>query len=525
MNWKQARNIENNKFELPGDWLKMEYFEALNILFRIENSLRVFVYIILKNEFRDKWRDLSLTSDDAETFTIGSIAKRRLSQDKDYAYLGFVLSSPLLHLTSGELIRLITSDSYWKLFKNYFMGSKDIIKNKLDEIGNVRNSLAHFRPIKKGDIELVKQNSIHTLTQVEKTLIDFISCPDIVPSNNDEKWYMELATIGSDECQLSFKQSKKEEWVKLILSFNAPILKSSKFNTFYSFSFANLRTDRLLANYPFITDNAICITEVRPIQVSRNPETQKFVKQIRITFSRKSLMNSHSVLKSEFENILQTISKEIDLIRNDNLARGKLIEVVHCNCRKSDSSDFWFINTEVFNTEFDEESPVEFWGTFEFSSDNFVSDTNKYPWMPIEISEDNEFSPLLVFPKVCNSGKRSFYDSPRKLLGHQQLTLTIHLHHTHSYNFQEIQTHQFRYDNMRQMSICIYVVLLQASIFHLPDCCECRLSFALPLSVRRAVPIADSFPIAGTSCLLLLHTNSNAFADLPSLTSAVSSEK
>ncbi|MBK6949924.1 MAG: hypothetical protein IPH16_19265 [Haliscomenobacter sp.] len=120
MNWKQAKNTVENLYDIPGDWLKIEYFEALNILFRVENSLRVFVYIILKNGFQDKWKDLSITSDDAENSTIGAIAKNGLLRHKNYAYLGFVLNSPLLHLTSGELIRVITSDAYWKLFKNYF---------------------------------------------------------------------------------------------------------------------------------------------------------------------------------------------------------------------------------------------------------------------------------------------------------------------------------------------------------------------------------------------------------------------
>ena len=131
MNWKEAKNEELNKYDLPGNWLNIEYFEALNILFRVENSLRIFVYIILKNQFQDKWKDLSVTSDDSESSTINAIAKKRISQDKNYAYLGFVMTSPLLHLTSGELIRIIISDTYWKYFKTYFPGSREIIKNKL----------------------------------------------------------------------------------------------------------------------------------------------------------------------------------------------------------------------------------------------------------------------------------------------------------------------------------------------------------------------------------------------------------
>ena len=121
MKWESEKHIENNKYDIPGNWLHIEYFEALNLLFRIENSLRVFVYIILKNEFKEKWTNLSITSDDEEKSTIGAIAKRRLSQDNNYAYLGYSINSPLLHLTSGELIRIITSDSYWKYFKKYLL--------------------------------------------------------------------------------------------------------------------------------------------------------------------------------------------------------------------------------------------------------------------------------------------------------------------------------------------------------------------------------------------------------------------
>jgi hypothetical protein len=279
MNWKEAKNTAKNLYDLPGDWLKIEYFEALNILFRIENSLRVFVFIILKNEFQDKWKDLSITSDDAETSTLGAIAKKRLSQDKNYAYLGFIINSPLLHLTSGELIRIITSDAYWKLFKNYFLGSREIIKNKLDEIGNVRNSLAHFRPIKKGDIDLVKQNSIHTLSEIEKMMKDFNTCPDIVPTNTEESWYKEIITLGIEECKITFKQSKKEEWIKLILSFNAPIFQRQKNNYSYSIKTANLKTDEILIGYPELSKHTISVTEVIPSSFTKTPETETLTKQ------------------------------------------------------------------------------------------------------------------------------------------------------------------------------------------------------------------------------------------------------
>ncbi|MBW1656656.1 hypothetical protein [Flavobacterium quisquiliarum] len=393
MNWKSPDHIEDNKYDLPGNWLKIEYFEALNILFRFENSLRVFVYIILKNELKEKWCDLSITSDDEEKSTINAIAKKRISQDKNYAYLGYVLNSQLLHLTSGELIRIITSDSYWKLFKNYFLGTKEIIKNKLDEIGNVRNSLAHFRPIKKGDIELIKQNSNHTLSEIEKTIKDFISCPDIVPTNTTDNWYKELNSIGSLECDISFKQSKNEEWVKLILTFRPPILSRTEFYSGYGLKTLNIKVTQLLTTYKALTNQTICVNEYVPRLHTKSDVSINPYKEIRFTFGRKNLEKNYPEIKSQLEEIVEQISNEVDLITNDNLARGVLIEATNTQIIKS-SSKLYTWEGSKFETEFGENSPVEYWGRLNYPTSDFVTDTEQYPWMPVTIADDKEDLPF-----------------------------------------------------------------------------------------------------------------------------------
>lgn len=390
MNWKEAKNIEKNKYELPGEWLKIEYFEALNILFRIENSLRLFVYIILKNEFQDKWDSLSITSDDQEDSVIKAIAKKRLAQDKNYAYLGYVLNSPLLHLTSGELIRIITSDSYWKLFKRYFLGTKEIMKNKLDEIGNVRNSLAHFRPIKKGDIDLIKQNSIHALSELEKTIRDFISCPDIVPTNCDEKWYKELSIVGIEECKISFMQSKKEEWIKVSLDFSAHILERKNYGNIAYLKATNLKTDNILSHFPELTKHAICITENLPFMFTKDINKLKIIKAIRFTFSKTSISKNYTLIKQEIEKILFKITNELALIKEDNLARGQLIEIVTCTLKRTNENAYFYSEGDVFQTSLNEDSPVEFFGTINYTTDDFITQAEKYPWMPVSISEDKD---------------------------------------------------------------------------------------------------------------------------------------
>lgn len=388
MEWKNCKQLKGNSYDIPEDWLKLEYFEALNILFRVENALRAFVFIILKDEFLDKWKDLSITSDDEESSTIGAIAKRRLAQDKNYAYLGYDISCPLVHLTSGELIRIITSEKYWKFFKEYFPGSKEIIKNKLDEIGNVRNSVAHFRPIKKGDVELIKQNAIHTLSEIEKELIDFISCDDRVPTNTEEPWYKELVTLQSEYCRLSFFQGKKENWIRINIIFTTPYSTKSKQASWIRIEAFNLKTNGLLQQYKDLIKYTLTVTESNPTIFTKNPDEVEFVKRISFTLSNNSLKKHFKILKAEFEKIILQITTELNLIEQDNLARGQLIEMVSFFLEKDDNTDYFSLEESPFLSIQSQNSPPEYWGNISYASTNFITDTSSFPWMPDQISND-----------------------------------------------------------------------------------------------------------------------------------------
>lgn len=393
MKWEKPKSIQENQYDLPGSWLHIHYFEAINILFRVENALRVFVYIILKSQFNEKWKDLSITSDDEESSTIGAIAKRRLSQDKNYAYLGFVINSPLLHLTSGELIRIITSDSYWKYFKEYFLGSKEIIRTKLDEIGNVRNAVAHFRPIKEGDLDLVKQNALHTLSKIEDTIVEFINCTDIVPTNTSEEWYKELSVLGAETCNIKFSQSKDEEWIKLTIVFNSKILTKNIISKSIYIKAVNLKSNALLQEYPKLTNYIICATEKDSSKFMQNIDSLKFVKHLNLIFSKSVISNKYKFIKEELEKILFQISNEIELINQDNLARGKIIETVDFSLNGKNEQEF-YCNGRMFNSTPRENDVPEYWGGLTFASKNFISDSEIFPWINVKISDDKSELPF-----------------------------------------------------------------------------------------------------------------------------------
>ncbi|MDH3359625.1 MAG: hypothetical protein OEL55_02035, partial [Desulfobulbaceae bacterium] len=110
MEWKDSTNTGEGLIKVPKRWLHIHYYEALNILFRFENSLRVFVYSILKNEFLDEWKNCSFALNEGESKSISGIAKQRIKQSESFGYLGFDITAPLMHLTSGELVELIVSE-------------------------------------------------------------------------------------------------------------------------------------------------------------------------------------------------------------------------------------------------------------------------------------------------------------------------------------------------------------------------------------------------------------------------------
>jgi hypothetical protein len=84
MDWRSARKNADESVTIPKRWLHLHYYEALNILFRMENALRVFVYVVLKNNFLEKWTETALQTTDDEQSTIAAMATKRETQAKGF---------------------------------------------------------------------------------------------------------------------------------------------------------------------------------------------------------------------------------------------------------------------------------------------------------------------------------------------------------------------------------------------------------------------------------------------------------
>jgi hypothetical protein len=394
MDWKSATTKDDGTISIPERWLHLHYYEALNILFRMENSLRVFVYVVLKNKFREKWAETALQTIDDEKSTIAATAAKRIAQAKGYGYLGYEISSPLMYLNSGELTRIVTSDSYWDLFKPYFRGKKEIIKTKLDEIGTVRNSLAHFRPLKYDDIELIKQNVKHTFVGIEQCLAEMTQVDRVVPTNTTSEWYKNLSTLGSTLCTVRLFQDKSDRWIRIVIEYACVLLQSSGSGDFRNFRLTNLVSPEIIKNFPKLASVLTFMTEdIPPIQIPSD-NSAKFSKRVSFVFSKVALLDAHVEVSDQIKELLLKIEKETELVQQDNLARGDVIDSARASShlRKTQNFNWWNTNTDNMKHEFGDNDPPEYWGQTNPYLGDFIAGSQKYPWMPSDISkEENPF--------------------------------------------------------------------------------------------------------------------------------------
>jgi hypothetical protein len=392
MDWKSATAKDDGTISIPDRWLYLHYYEALNILFRMENGLRVFVYVVLKNKFKEQWSETALQTADDEQSTIAATAAKRVAQAKGFGYLGYEISSPLMYLNSGELTRIITSDTYWELFKPFFRGKKEIIKTKLDEIGTVRNTLAHFRPLKYDDVELIKQNVKHAFVGIEQCLKEMTDTHRVVPTNTDDEWYKNLASVGSTCCKVRLFQNSSEKWLRVEIEYACVPLDRPPPGGYRGFTVSNLISPAIIKKFPKLACQCTFVTEFIPYAKVTHDNAPDFSKTVSVVFARDTILTNHQEISDQFRRLLIKIETETELIKTDNLARGELIDSARVWAMLRDSSDakhqWWSVEYEKLKCEFGENDPPEYWGEIGLYTDDFIAASSKYPWMPSPISKE-----------------------------------------------------------------------------------------------------------------------------------------
>lgn len=383
MEWKSAE-ILDGRVKVPSTWLHLHYYEALSILFRFENALRLFVYVILKQHLGKDW-DLATLGEGS----IRSETRKRINDAKKYGYLGYEVSSPMLFLSGGELTALIGHDAYWKYFARYFKASREIVLSKLLEIGTVRNALAHFRPVKADDIDLIKQNTRHLLLSIEDCLLQLTSITDIVPTNTVDRWYSEFKSIGGGFARVALMSSKDENWIRASLRYEMPTLRMSMRSTYLSATVANLRAHRILLKWPDLKDWVIYLSENQPYPEIKGSDLYTS-KAVSLVFARSDLVESLDAIIGILREIAVQVESETQLIQKDNLARGDLIDSQSLSAARKDENARWSFNAGKLAPPVGLVDEVEYWGQRHHFETEFVTSTTTYPWMPATVSNDDD---------------------------------------------------------------------------------------------------------------------------------------
>lgn len=387
MEWRPAETTDNNNFKIPERWLHIYYYEALNILFRFENALRLFVYVALKRQFGKDW-DLTALGDG---ITLRAETKKRIHQTREHGYLGYDVSSPMLFLNSGELTQIITSEAYWKYFAPFFRASKAIVLTKLQEIGTVRNSLAHFRPIKQDDIDLIKQNSKHLMVEIENCLVQLTSISNVVPTNSEDAWYKELKSIENEYWRTNLLSSLDQQWIRIQITYPIPVLQKTGLSKYFNYKVGTLRTSQILNLYPAIRETCIYLSENTSYPRMDDNQALQTAKVISIVFSKITLESGFKEIGSALKAMALKVRAETELIQKDALARGDLVEAKNISAMLHDSASgnsYWNFNTESLKTSISNIDEVEYWGYRSHYTTDFISSTSHYPWMPSSVSDE-----------------------------------------------------------------------------------------------------------------------------------------
>ena len=94
----------------------------------------------------------------------------------------------------------------------------------------------------------------------------------------------------------------------------------------------------------------------------------------------------HKEIKEDLKNLVSQIWEETELITQDNLAGGKLVEPVSAMANNIEGTDYWHFDTRPLEVPVAPDDPPEYWGEVNSIGD-FISGAYVYPWMQAHVSE------------------------------------------------------------------------------------------------------------------------------------------
>ena len=100
------------------------------------------------------------------------------------------------------------------------------------------------------------------------------------------------------------------------------------------------------------------------------------------------MQEAYENIKPELEEIFRKITTETDLIKEDTLARGDFVQSLYVSSTRTenDGKD-WDVDTSTLGSGIREDDPPEYWVAVPVFGSHFVSDTQSFPWTPVNIAQ------------------------------------------------------------------------------------------------------------------------------------------
>src|SRR5690606_12584826 len=232
------------------------------------------------------------------------------------------------------------------------------------------------------------------VTGVQTCALPILSTINVVPTNTEHDWYKNLSKLSNRLCKIELYQSKREEWIRVQLTYDCMILTNKEeWQGYISYKILNLLSPAILKLNTLneLTNLCTYMAERVPYaSMDTNTLKPNFTKNISLVFSKHVMEEHYQVIHDQLCKLLSLIEEESDLIQEDNLARGSVIETVRAVARlsKNEKRTWWDVRTNGLVCSFGEKDPPEYWGDIGLYNSDFISGSTKYPWMPSDISKD-----------------------------------------------------------------------------------------------------------------------------------------
>ncbi len=173
------------------------------------------------------------------------------------------------------------------------------------------------------------------------------------------------------------------------------VLRTTKYgDDHFAYNVIRFNTPNVVKEYPLIGGHITYLSEFVHYPSLTEKHIININKSINLVFKRSVLAENHEQVAENIKELLSKVTDEHELLKQDHLARGKLLEPVWVSAwlQNSDDNGRWVYSYKQLQCPYDPEDPDEYWGNISLISSDVISGATRYPWM---ISDISKHEPLL----------------------------------------------------------------------------------------------------------------------------------